>query len=136
MTKRQEQLIRESFESIRSVALPLAKLFYGRLFSLDPSLRPLFKTDIGEQSKKLMAMLDATVESLGQFDELRPRLRQLGRDHVGYGVREEHYETLRFALLWSLGQALEQQFDAETRQAWGALIAEISAEMKRGAASQ
>jgi hemoglobin-like flavoprotein len=135
MTKRQEELVRESFESVRSMEGPLASLFYGRLFSLDPALRPLFHGDMREQGKKLMSTIDSCVESLGRFEELRPQLRELGRRHAGYGAVAAHYPVVEKALLWSLGQALEQQFDAETRGAWAALISEMSAEMMAGAAS-
>ena len=31
--------------------------FYGRLFELDPSVRALFKNDMKDQGRKLMAML-------------------------------------------------------------------------------
>ncbi|MDX2151470.1 MAG: globin domain-containing protein [Bryobacteraceae bacterium] len=133
MTERQRQLVRESFDAVKADAGPLALLFYGRLFSLDPTLRPLFKVDMREQSRKLMDMFTVLVSSLDRLEELRPELRELGAKHAGYGVRVEHYETLRGALLWSLGQALEKDFDGETREAWGVLIGEINEEMKRGA---
>ncbi|HBY62889.1 MAG TPA: hemin receptor [Solibacterales bacterium] len=135
MTERQRQLVRETFDAVKADAGPLAMLFYGRLFALDPSLRPLFKVDLREQSRKLMEMFTVLVDSLDRFDQLRPNLRELGARHAGYGVRLEHYETLRAALLWSLGQALERDFNAETREAWAVLIGEVNEEMKRGVPS-
>ena len=56
MTPRQVQLVRESFDDVRDVAGPLSQLFYGRLFSLEPSTRALFRTDIRLQGEKLMAI--------------------------------------------------------------------------------
>ena len=94
MTKKQIELVRESFEVIRGNSGPVAMLFYGRLFDLDPKLRPLFKTEMREQSRKLMDMLASIVEHLDSLERVRPQLRELGNKHVGYGVRPEHYETL------------------------------------------
>jgi hemoglobin-like flavoprotein len=134
MTKRQEQIVRESFESVASEAGPLASLFYGRLFAVNPALRPMFQGDLQQQGAKLMSMLIACVDCLECFDVVRPKLRDLGRKHVGYGVSADHYPQVGAALLWSLAQALEQHFDKETRLAWAAMVEQISAEMQAGAA--
>lgn len=134
MTNRQKQIVRDTFDSVRAAAIPVAMLFYGRLFERDPAIRRMFHIDIRVQSSKLVAMLDAIIESLDAFDAMRPELQELGRRHVRYGVTESQYDTLSSALLWALGQALEHRFDAETKQAWAALLADINAEMKKGAA--
>jgi hemoglobin-like flavoprotein len=134
MTASQQNLVRDTFACVRSMAGPLASLFYGRLFALAPELRPMFKGDLRAQGEKLMAMIEICVESLGQMDELRPRLRELGKRHAGYGTLPVHYPAVGKALLWSLGQALEYRFDAEARQAWTVLLDEICREMLAGAA--
>lgn len=133
LTQAQEALVRDTFETVRTMAGPLASLFYGRLFALAPDLRQLFQGDLGVQGQKLMATLQACVDSLGRLDTLRPQLRELGRRHVSYGTRAEHYPVVAKALLWSLGQALEYRFDPETKQAWALLLGEIAAEMVAGA---
>jgi len=83
-----------------------------------------------------MAMLQTCVESLGRLKKIRPQLRDLGRKHVDYGTLPEHYSIVGKALLWSLGQALESRFDAETKQAWAALRNEICEEMQAGASER
>jgi nitric oxide dioxygenase len=113
----------------------VVRLFYGRLFELAPQVRPLFKTEIGEQSRRLGEMLNMIVDALDRFDELRPVLAELGRRHVEYGARPEHYEVLRSALMWAFGNALGVQFDRETRTAWESLIGIVSAEMLAAAAA-
>jgi len=134
MTPREKQLVRESFPAIREAAVPLALLFYGRLFQLNPALRPLFHQDISVQSRKLMDMLIAVVDSLDHFKELEPMLRAMGQRHAGYGVRLEHYATLKSALLWAFGQGLGAEFFPDVRAAWTAVIDAISAAMMAGAA--
>ena len=128
------RLVKDTFPEIRDMAIPVSLLFYGRLFDLDPSLRALFKIDMTSQSEKLMAMVDSVVASLDSFDEVRPALRELGRRHVDYGVKEAHYATLASAFVWAVGQALDGGSSPDVRDAWNAVLAEISREMLSGAA--
>jgi hemoglobin-like flavoprotein len=134
MTSRQKQLIRETFPAIREVAEPLVQLFYGRLFQIAPAVRPMFRKDMGTQTRKFSDMLAALVAGLEDFDRQRPALRAMGLRHVAYGVTAEHYDTLETAFLWALGHMLYPEFSAETKSAWAALIQEVSATMKAGAA--
>ena len=135
MTPRQKQIICESFPLIREIAIPVSLLFYGRLFDLHPSLRRLFKIDLKEQSKKLVATLDALVEGVDDWEKIVPVLRELGQRHVGYGVKEQHYDTVCSALVWAFGQALQPGFDDEVRAAWTAVIRAVNEQMKIGAAA-
>ncbi len=135
MTPRQKQIVTESFPLVREIAIPVSLLFYGRLFDLDPSLRRLFKIDMKEQSKKLVAMLDSIVASMDDWEKIVPVLRELGQRHVGYGVKEKHYDVLCSALVWAFGQALQPGFDEEVRAAWTAVIQAVNEQMKIGAAS-
>ena len=130
----QQRLVRESFTQIAELAGPIALLFYGRLFDLDPKLRPMFKQDIGLQGVKLMEMLSVVTQNLGRFEELVPRLKALGQRHAGYGVRLEHYEEVEAALMWAIGKALDRDFYPELKAAWMAVIGSVSAVMKEGAA--
>jgi hemoglobin-like flavoprotein len=135
VTPRQKQIICESFPLIREIAIPVSLLFYGRLFDLDPSLRRLFKVDMNEQSKKLVATLDALVEGVDDWEKIVPVLRELGQRHAGYGVKEQHYDTVCSALVWAFGQALQPGFDDEVRAAWTAVIQAVNEQMKIGAAA-
>ena len=134
MTREQQRLVRESFPMIAELAGPVAMLFYGRLFDLDPRLRPMFKQDIGLQGVKLMEMLTSITHNLDHFDDLIPQLKALGQRHAGYGVRPEHYDDVQAALIWALGRALDRDFYPELKAAWRAVIESVSAVMKEGAA--
>jgi hemoglobin-like flavoprotein len=126
----QLRLVRDSFESLRPIAGPVALLFYGKLFELAPSVRPMFHNDLTLQGRKLMDMLSAVVETLDDFESVRPRLEELGRKHATYGVRPEQYDTLTSALLWTLAEALGADFDAPTSEAWRTALGTISETMK------
>jgi nitric oxide dioxygenase len=118
MTPEQVQLIRSSFAKVAPIKDQAAALFYGRLFELDPSLRPLFKGDMAAQGAKLMVALGAVVASLDRLARILPAIRQLGRQHAAYGVRPDHYATVGEALIWTLQQAQGADFTPALRRAW------------------
>ena len=132
MTETQQQhLIRSTFREVDRISQVFALTFYQRLFESDPRLRALFHNDIEEQSRKLMQFLRQLVESVDHPEDIVPALESLGRRHATYGVREEHYETVGAALLWTFGQVLGRGFTAEARAAWERLYVNVAETMKR-----
>jgi len=115
------------------IADTAATLFYDRLFALDPSLRPLFKSDLGEQKTKLMKMIGAAVNGLDDLSALVPVVQSLGRRHVGYGVKPEHYVTVGSALLWTLKQGLGDAFGRDNEAAWTQVYGVLADTMKESA---
>jgi hemoglobin-like flavoprotein len=109
-------------------------MFYDRLFMLNPALRPLFKGDMPEQGRKLMAMIGTAVANLHRLDDIVPAVRDLGRRHGGYGVQSDDYDTVATALLWTLEQGLGADFTPATRDAWTTCYVVLAGEMKAAAA--
>jgi hemoglobin-like flavoprotein len=130
MTNEQIRLVQASFEKVKPLAEEAAVLFYARLFELDPGLRPLFKGGIREQGLKLMQMIELAVRGLDRIEELAPALSELGARHVDYGVKDHHYKTVGKALLWTLEQALEDDFTDETKKAWSTVYGVLAQMMK------
>ncbi len=120
---------------VAPIADTAAALFYERLFTLDPSLRPMFKSDMKQQGKKLMTTLALAVRGLDRPEQILPAVRHLGQRHVSYGVRPAHYQTVGEALLWALEQGLGDAFTAEVKAAWAAAYA-LLANVMQDAASQ
>jgi hemoglobin-like flavoprotein len=118
VSQAQKELVQSTFAMVEPIAEAAAELFYNKLFELDPALKPLFKGDMKAQGKKLMATLKLAVKGLDDLDKLVPVVQDLGRRHKGYGVEPAHYATVAEALLWTLGQGLEEAFTAEVKQAW------------------
>lgn len=118
MTPESQRLVRESFSKVAPISSTAASLFYDRLFTLDPTLRPLFKGDMQEQGRKLMTMIGTAVANLHRLNNIVPAVRDLGQRHAGYGVTAAHYDTVAAALLWTLEQGLGDDFTPQTRQAW------------------
>lgn len=133
MTPEQVNLVKQSWAKVVPVAEQAAELFYGKLFELDPSLRDMFPSDMQEQGRKLMATINTAVNALDRLDTIVPTVQALGRRHVGYGVREEHYDTVGAALLWTLEQGLGEAFTPEVKTAWTETYTLLAATMKTAA---
>lgn len=129
MTPNEIQLVQTSFAKVAPVAEKAAAIFYDRLFEIDPSLRALFKDDMAEQGRRLMAMVAVAVNGLNQIEDLVPAVQDLGRRHAGYGVQEQHYATVGEALLDMLETALGASFTPEVKAAWGSVYRVLSSTM-------
>jgi hemoglobin-like flavoprotein len=134
MTPRQIELVKSSWAQVLPISDKAAALFYGRLFELDPSLRMLFKDDMTEQGKKLMKMINTAVNGLDRLDDIVPAVQQLGVRHISYGVKNEHYDTVGAALLWTLEAGLGDGFTDEIGAAWADTYGLLSGTMKNAAA--
>jgi len=134
MTPKQIGLISITWDKVLPIAETAAELFYGKLFELNSELRPLFKGDLKEQGKKLMTMLDTVVKSIDDFEIIIPAAQQSGARHVGYGVKDEDYDTVAEALLWTLDQSLGDDFTDEVKEAWTTAYVILSGVMKEAEA--
>lgn len=133
MTPQQIALVRSSFAEVSPIADSAAKLFYSRLFELDPSLRPLFRNSLDAQGSKLMNMIAGAICLLDQPEKLMPVVRNLGRRHTAYGVEDQHYETVGTAVLWTLEKGLGAAFTPEVENAWIAVYGALADNMKMAA---
>ena len=135
MTPEQIDIVKSNWKKVAEISETAAELFYGKLFELDPSLKPLFQGDMKEQGKKLMHMIGVAVANLHQLDQVLEPIEAMGRRHVGYGVNDQHYDTVGEALLWTLGQGLGDEFDEEAKSAWTETYVTLANAMKGAAAS-
>lgn len=136
MTPEEIALVQGSWQKVVPIKDTAAELFYGKLFELDPTLRPLFVSDIKEQGRKLMTMISLAVNGLTRLDTLVPAVQDLGRRHVGYGVKDEHYATVATALVWTLEQGLGAAFTPDVKAAWVKTYGVLAGTMKSAAAAE
>lgn len=129
MTPKQITTIRDSWAKVKPIAPQAAQIFYDTLFEINPDVKPLFPSDVTEQGKKLMAMLDTAIGLLDKPDKLIPALQDLGKKHVAYGVKDSHYNDVGAALLKTLEIGLEKEFTATVKRAWTAMYKEVSSTM-------
>lgn len=132
MDKTQIELVRSTWARLLPIRTDVAELFYGKLFELEPHLQPLFRSNMGEQGARLIAMLDIAVRGLDHPQVLAPAFRDLGQRHVRYGVSHADYGIVAVVLLWTLEQSLGTLFTADVRRAWTEAYAVITAIMRPG----
>jgi hemoglobin-like flavoprotein len=129
----QQQVVLTTFAKLAVMPEVAAALFYERLFQTNPGFRPLFKNDMRLQGVKLMTMLAMVVYNLPEPGKILPSIRDLAVRHVQYGVKLADYDALREALLWTLEQALGEEYEPSVREAWSACYDELAGEMKAAA---
>lgn len=128
------ELVRASFPKVAAIAPQAARLFYGRLFDLDPSVERLFNPSrMKSQGTKLMTALAFVVAHLDRPGKLLPVASDMALRHVGYGVRREHYIPVGEALLWTLEQGLGEAFTPELRAAWAEAYVMLASVMTEAA---
>ncbi|ABX03279.1 globin family protein [Herpetosiphon sp.] len=123
--------MQQTFAEVGRNPQQLVEAFYGQLFMLAPDFRPLFPEDMSEQKKKLLQSLVLVVNNLKKPEAVLPAVQELGRRHVDYGVKPEHYQTVGAALIWALSQQLGEQWNDEVQAAWVAaytLVANVMVE--------
>lgn len=133
LSSREIQLVQDTFAKVAPIAETAAEIFYSRLFEIDPELKSLFKTDIKEQGRKLMTMLAAAVNGLNDLNALVPVVQDLGKRHVGYGVKEDHYDKVAAALLYTLEKGLGDDWNEEVKSAWVSVYTILATTMKNAA---
>ena len=134
MDETQQALVRASFAKIAPISDQAGAMLYERMFAIDQGLRRLFAIDIETQGAKLMAVLKIAIANLHRLDEIMPTVRELGRRHAQYGVKDRDYDTGGIALLATLEAALGDEFTPAVRTAWRACHEVLVGEMKAAAA--
>ena len=133
MTPETISLVKDSWTKVEPISEQAAGLFYGRLFEVYPEVKPLFRGDMKEQGRKLMAMINTAVNALDRLESMVPAIKSMGVRHAGYGVKAEDYGKVADALLWTLGQGLGDEFTPEVKGAWVAVYTALADTMQQGA---
>lgn len=118
ITPYNKKLVRATFWMVEPKADEAAEIFYTKLFEMSPELRPLFKGNMKEQGRKMIDMLSTLVKGLNTLDVLAPLVRNMGRRHVNYGIKTEHYHMAATALMYSLKEELQENWNEEVESAW------------------
>jgi hemoglobin-like flavoprotein len=129
MTPDQVKLVQDSFAKVAPISETAAVLFYDRLFEIAPQVRAMFPVDMTEQRRKLMAMLAAVVNGLGNLTSILPAASALAKRHVSYGAKPEHYPVVGAALLWTLEKGLGDGWTPDIAAAWTTAYGTLSGYM-------
>ncbi len=134
MTSEQLTIVQSTWQRLVPIADVAARLFYERLFEVNPELKALFHpVDMRRQQDKLVCSIDHVVQHLDDPDRLLPDVAELGRRHHSYGVTDAHYDAVGGALLWTLRQGLNKSWTPEVEAAWTAAYSLLSGVMRDAA---
>ena len=134
MTPEQVKMVQASFAMVEPIADTAADIFYDRLFEIAPDVRPMFPADMKDQKKKLMQTLGIAVKNLHKVETILPVVEELGARHAGYGVKDEHYDTVGAALLYTLEKGLGDAWSPELAEVWTETYMTVAGVMKDAAA--
>jgi hemoglobin-like flavoprotein len=126
-------LIKESFAWVAPISENAATIVYEHLFATNPDLKSLFKTDIKEQGRKLMATIAVVVNSLDRLDDVLPAVKTLAVRHAGYGVKSRDYDAVGDALIWTLATSLGEQFTDRHKAGWAVVYTNLANIMRAAA---
>ncbi|MBC7902968.1 MAG: hemoglobin [Gemmatimonadaceae bacterium] len=130
MTPQQIAIVKQSWQLFQGInPVLVGDVFYSKVFLTDPSLKSMFHIPRDQQSRKIIEMLNVIVGRLDRLDELNEDIRQMAIRHKGYGVKNEHYQTIGNALLWTLEQGLGKDWNDSTENAWSECFRNISTAM-------
>lgn len=111
----------------------VADIFYSELFAIEPKLQAMFRGDMKEQKKKLLATLALVVRSLHAPEKILRPAQNLAVKHLDYGVKPEHYTLVGNALLRTLSKGLGEHYTPDVREAWIAAFRTLAGIMKEAA---
>lgn len=121
--------VRTSFDRVFANSNDMMTAFYDRVFELAPEVRPMFPADLSALKRDFISKLAVLVGSLDPKTGLLGGADILGRNHLRYGAKAEHYPVVGEALLWSLARGLGSDWTDEMEEAWRKLYDVVAQRM-------
>ncbi len=130
--QRAADMLAESFGRATADPDRFAQRFYEHAFTLEPSIRALFPSDMSALRVKLVSTLHTVVRNTRAPERLVPLLEDLGERHLGYGVRPGNFEVMGRALLSTLAELEGPRWDPPAEALWARAYQHIAEHMTRG----
>jgi hemoglobin-like flavoprotein len=129
MTPQQKEIVRSTFEIVKTKKEFFSELLYKKLFDLEPKSQALFRGDMVEQRRKLMRMLQISVENLDKPEELMPMLFNLGQIHHSFGIEAHQFTSFGDAMQFALKTVLGKDYTPDVEQGWKAIYQYLASTM-------
>lgn len=135
------QLVQQSWAKTEALGMQtVGVLFFKRIFDIAPEALQLFsfreEPNIYESEAlkhhaiSVLSTVGAAVAGLGDLQKLVPILEDLGKRHVNYGVKAEHYNIIGEALIDTLALSLGPAFTPEVKCEWMKVYSMVANTMK------
>lgn len=136
LTDLQTELIRGSWEKVKTNKKYHGERLFHKLFDVAPHLQELFPfgSDLTNpmftmHALNIMNTLDLAVQNLDKLDILVPKLRELGQMHAAFELTEVEFQYVGESLIWVLETGLGDDFTPKLKRAWCDAFAIISSVM-------
>ncbi|GAB4837944.1 Non-symbiotic hemoglobin 1 [Ancistrocladus abbreviatus] len=145
-SEEQEALVVKSWNAMKKNSGELGLKFFLRVFEIAPTAKKLFSflrdSDVPlDKNPKLKAhaltVFVMTCESAiqlrkaGKATVRESNLKDLGEVHFKYGVVDEHFEVVRYALLETIKEAVPEMWSSEMKDAWSEAYDQLAAAIKQ-----
>jgi len=128
-------LLAASFANIQARGAEFADRFYAKLFAAHPGVRAMFPQDMTAQKEKLLLSLQAVVAHLSDPGANLRRLQDLGKRHVSYGARPEHYPLVVAAMIEAMRDVAGPEWNPAIEQEWRRALTLVSEVMMRASSA-
>jgi NAD(P)H-flavin reductase/hemoglobin-like flavoprotein len=129
------RLVKESFAHMMANSPLAMEYFYSHLFISSPETRGMFPLEMSQLREHVFAALARLVWTMDSPEASAAYLRQLGRDHRKYGVKDKHYHAFFAALLETVTYFNGTHWTPETQAAWAGALAYAARMMRTAAAA-
>lgn len=136
LTENQLTLVRETWQKIIPIQETATELFYARLFEISPAVKESFAQELTSQGHNLISMLNYAINALGNWDTIAPKVMGIGRNELNYGAKDERYDSVAEALLWTLATGMGDDFTDEAEEAWVSAYFLLAANMGMNVSSE
>ena len=118
MNSKSISLVQSTFARMRPQAAYWTRIFLRRVFQVEPGVRMIFGSQGEDDSDQWAAVFGWVVDSLDEPELLEAMVGQVARRTAAFGMSANHDFVFRAALLWTVAQALDDEFSGEVREAW------------------
>lgn len=129
------QQVKESFTYLAADAQNAIEYFYARLFANSPETQAMFPLAMSQQRERFFMALSRLVAGLDASEASSAYLRELGRDHRKFGVKDKHYAAFFDALLATVQHCAGRAWTPETAKGWRGAVEYASVTMRAAAAA-
>ncbi len=123
-------LVKQSFTYLLANPRQSMEYFYAHLFAQNPEIRALFPLEMSPLRDRVFAALARLVWSLDVPETRAALLRQIGRDHRKFGVKDSHLDAFFASLRATAEHLVGPQWTASEQAAWGHVLHYASRTMR------
>ncbi|XP_028920648.1 cytoglobin-2-like [Ornithorhynchus anatinus] len=149
LSAEQKRLVRDSWAALHRDIGHIGVIVFIRLLETHPECKDAFfhfrdvadleelrsSRELQAHGLRVMSFIEKTVARLGEPEQLRQLMWDLGQSHHRYGAPPRYYQYVEEQFLQAARDMLDQKWTEEVEAAWKSLFRYLVAVMKLGYAA-